>query len=227
MSCLLSLGCSKEAPQRPNIILITLDTTRADVMGAYGGNPQATPAFDALASEGLLLDRAYTVTPLTIPAHSSLFTGLWPPRHGVRDNGDFFLSEGADTLAEHLLAQGYETMASVSAQVTSHHWGFAQGFNAFFDDMGSSQEAESNRWKVERPGESAMDDAVAWLEDRKTPDQPFFAWVHLFDAHHPYVPPQPYKSRFAGKPYLGEVATADAQVGRLLTWLQNTSKADK
>ncbi|MEE2752215.1 MAG: sulfatase-like hydrolase/transferase [Myxococcota bacterium] len=223
---LLPLACSKETPERPNIVLITLDTTRADVMGAYGGNPQATPAFDALAAEGLLLDRAYTVTPLTIPAHSSLFTGLWPPRHGVRDNGDFFLSEGADTLAEQLLAQGYDTMASVSAQVTSHHWGFAQGFNAFFDDMGSSQETQANRWKVERPGESAMDDAVAWLAERTSPTQPFFAWIHLFDAHHPYVPPEPYKSRFAGKPYLGEVATADAQLGRLVRWLENNQEWD-
>ena len=111
---------------RPNVVLLTLDTVRADVMGSYGAKVQATPNFDALAQNGAIFERAYTVTPLTIPAHASILTGLYPPRHGVQDNGDFLLSEDANTLAERLRASGYQTVASVGAEVTSHHWGFAQ-----------------------------------------------------------------------------------------------------
>jgi len=204
-------------------LLITLDTTRADVLGAYGGDPEATPHLDALAAEGALFERAYTVTPLTIPAHSSLFTGQTPPRHGVRDNGDFFLAEGASTLAEQLQAGGYATMASVSAQVTSHHWGFAQGFDVFFDDLRASTQTTANRWDVERPGSQTVDDALGWLQDGPR-DAPFFSWVHLFDAHDPYRPPEPFRSRFPGQPYLGEIAYVDAQVGRLVSWLKESNQ---
>ena len=126
------------APERPNILVVTLDTTRADHLGCYGHPDGATPTLDGLAAQGARFERAYTVTPLTIPAHSSLFTGLYPPRHGVRDNGDYFLSDSAETLAERLSAAGYATMAAVGAEVTSHHWGFSQGFDAFFDDMDAS-----------------------------------------------------------------------------------------
>ena len=126
----------------PNIIVFTLDTLRADALGSYGNKLKPSPNIDALSDQGYRFSRAYTVTPLTIPAHSSLWTSLLPPRHGVQDNGDFFLDEGATTLAELLLANGYQTMASVGAEVTSHHWGFAQGFQAYFDDMGSSRDNE-------------------------------------------------------------------------------------
>ena len=145
LAILTLLSCVDEpitSTQPPNVLLVTLDTTRADHLGSYGHPADATPNLDALARRGMRFSRAYTVTPLTIPAHSSLFTGLYPPRHGVRDNGDFFLSEGADTLAEYLKTAGYDTMASVGAEVTSHHWGFAQGFDAFFDDMGGAASNE-------------------------------------------------------------------------------------
>ena len=217
-------GCARDAPGPPNLLLVTLDTTRADVIGAYGGTSGATPHLDALAVEGALFERAYTVTPLTIPAHSSLFTGQTPPRHGVRDNGDFFLAEGASTLAEQLKAGGYATMASVSAQVTSHHWGFAQGFDAFFDDLRASSKTTANRWDVERPGSQTVDDALGWLNKER--DAPFFSWVHLFDAHDPYRPPEPFRSMFPGQPYLGEVATVDAQVGRLVSWLKESNQLE-
>ncbi|MFZ5480252.1 MAG: sulfatase-like hydrolase/transferase [Myxococcota bacterium] len=209
---MLLAGCGP-AP-RPNVLLVTLDTTRADAIGAYGGRDAGTPVLDQLAARGARFTRAYTVTPLTIPAHSSLFTGLFPPRHGVRDNGDFFLGDDATTLAEVLRGQGYATMASVGAEVTSHHWGFAQGFDAYFDDMGAT--TTENRWRVERPGDRVVDDALGWLGERKGADAPWFAWVHLFDAHHPYEPPAPFDVMFEGRPYYGEVAFADAQVGRLI-----------
>ena len=187
----LLLSCSTRPPD--NILIITLDTTRADRLGCYGHPAGATPNLDALAERGARFDRAYTVTPLTIPAHSSLMTGLLPPRHGVRDNGDYFLSETADTLAERLSAGGYRTMASVGAEVTSHHWGFAQGFSAYFDDL--DRGSTDNRWRVERPGREVVDDALGWLADQDSA-APWFAWVHLFDAHHPYTPPAEH-DRFA------------------------------
>lgn len=208
------------APQRPHIAVITLDTTRIDALSPYGADPTATPVVSRLAQEGLRFDRAYTVTPLTIPAHSSLFTGLLPPRHGVRDNGDHFLSEGATTLAELLQGAGYATMAAVGAEVTSHHWGFAQGFDAYFDDMGEARKGERNRWRVERPGDQVADDAVAWLEARGDDPAPTFVWMHLFDAHHPYEPPEQTALLFPDAPYQAEVAYADMQVGRLVTALE-------
>jgi arylsulfatase A-like enzyme/tetratricopeptide (TPR) repeat protein len=215
---LVLLAACGAAP-RPNVLLVTLDTTRFDVVGAYGAAGGITPTLDRIASEGVRFDRAYTVTPLTIPAHSSIHTGLLPPRHGVRDNGDFFLGDDATTLAERLHAAGYATMASVGAEVTSHHWGFAQGFDQFFDEMGLA-DPMGNRWRVERTGDKVSADALGWLDKNATGDKPWFAWVHLFDAHHPYEPPEPYATEFAGHPYQGEVAFADSQVAKLLAVLE-------
>jgi choline-sulfatase len=208
-----------DALTRPNILVFTLDTLRADALGAYGHQAETSPNIDALTAQGYRFTRAYTVTPLTIPAHSSLWTSMYPPRHGVQDNGDFFLDEGAVTLAERLQGAGYQTMASVGAEVTSHHWGFAQGFDAYFDDMGSQREAERNRWRVERPAPEVIADALGWFSADRTADSPFFAWVHLFDIHHPYTPPEPYKSQFDKRPYLGEIAWTDAQVQGFLDQL--------
>ena len=210
----------------PNVIVFTLDTLRADALGAYGHKAKPSPNIDALTAQGYRFTRAYTVTPLTIPAHSSLFTSLWPPKHGVQDNGDFFLEEGADTLAERLQSGGYQTMASVGAEVTSHHWGFAQGFDAYFDDMGSSRDEELNRWRVERPATEVIEDALGWFSKNRTADKPFFAWLHMFDIHHPYEPPEPYKSQFKDRPYLGEIAWTDAQVQGFLDKLQGMGAMD-
>ena len=215
------VAAPEAAPERkPDIVVITLDTTRVDALSPYGADATATPVVSRLANEGLRFDRAYTVTPLTIPAHSSLFTGLLPPRHGVRDNGDHFLSDGATTLAEHLQAAGYATMASVGAEVTSHHWGFAQGFDAYFDDMGEAAAGTRNRWRVERRGDAVADDAIGWLQGREDASQPVFMWMHLFDAHHPYEPPDSTSLLFPTSPYQAEVAYADMQVGRLITALE-------
>ena len=230
---LLLAACGGESPVRapddattapvtrpPDIVVITLDTTRADALSPYGADATATPVVTRLANEGLRFDRAYTVTPLTIPAHSSLFTGLLPPRHGVRDNGDHFLSDGATTLAEHLQGAGYATMAAVGAEVTSHHWGFAQGFDAYFDDMGEAASGERNRWRVERRGDAVADDAIGWLKGRGAAPAPVFLWMHLFDAHHPYEPPDATSLLFPSSPYQAEVAYADMQVGRLIAALE-------
>ncbi len=154
---------TKAPAGRPNILLFTLDTTRADMLGSYGSS-MATPNIDTIARESVVFTRAYTVTPLTIPAHSSLFTGMWPPHHGVEDNGDFFLGPDAHTLAETLSESGYQTMAAVGAEVTSHHWGFDQGFQTFFDDL---KAPDGNRWQVERRADLVQADALSWLDQAK------------------------------------------------------------
>ena len=117
-------------------------------------------------------------------------------------------------------------MASVGAEVTSHHWGFAQGFDAYFDDMGSSRDEEQNRWRVERLATEVIDDALGWFSEREDRTKPFFAWLHMFDIHHPYEPPEPYKSQFKDRPYLGEIAWTDAQVQGFLDQLQAMGAMD-
>lgn len=226
----LLLACTGTPPvptagdRPPNLLVVTLDTTRADHIGAYGGPAGATPTLDRIAREGTVFTRAYTVTPLTIPTHSSLHTGLLPPRHGVRDNGDHFLGPELETIAERLQAAGYATMASVGAEVTSRHWGFDQGFDAYHDDMGGPRR-ERNRWAIERPGRAVVDDALGWLSEQD-PARPWFGWVHLFDAHHPYEPEPAFAARYPARPYLAEISSADAQVGRLLAALEARGELD-
>jgi|GEM_PF-368850 len=220
---LLSCGGSPQQPSakdRPSVLVITLDTLRADALGVYGQRGDPSPYIDGLAAKGTRFSRAYTVTPLTIPAHSSLFTSLWPPRHGVQDNGDFFLTEEAVTLAEHMKTAGYSTMASVGAEVTSHHWGFAQGFDAFFDDMGTAREKERNRWRVERSATAVVEDAHGWF-DTLQPGTPWFSWIHMFDVHHPYEAPEPHASKFPAQPYIAEVSWTDSQVDALIEGIRS------
>ncbi len=219
-------GPDPATTRQPNILVFTLDTLRADALGAYGHKSQTSPHIDALSAQGYRFTRAYTVTPLTIPAHSSLWTAMYPPRHGVQDNGDFFLDEGAVTLAERLSGAGYQTMASVGAEVTSHHWGFAQGFDAYFDDMGGREDTEKNRWRVERPAPEVLGDAAGWFSEARDKDKPFFAWVHLFDIHHPYEPPEPFKSQFKKRPYLGEIAWTDSQMDGFLKRLDGLGELE-
>ncbi len=199
-------------PARQTIVVITLDTTRADRIGCYGYALAETPHLDRLAARGTRFARAYAPAPLTIPSHATLFTGLLPPHHGLRDNGDQRLADQAFTLAEQLHQAGWHTHASVTAFVTQAHWGFGQGFVGFDDDLGVPSDRLS--WRAERDGASAVDDALAALEAGAD-----FLWLHLFEPHAPYQPPEPFRSRHQGRPYDGEIATADHQVGRLLAAL--------
>jgi Flp pilus assembly protein TadD len=198
--------------KRPlDVVLVTLDTTRADRLGCYGGKGGASPRLDRLAEKGVRFRRAYAHVPLTAPSHSSLLTGLLPPRHGVRDNGGYVLREGVTTLAEHMVEAGYRTGAFVSAFVLDRRFGLARGFAAYEDDV-MSQEADQTLASVR--GGVTMDRALAWL--RADDPRPVFLWVHLYDPHYPYEPPEPFASRFKASPYEGEIAYADDQVGRLL-----------
>lgn len=197
----------------PDVLLITLDTTRADRIGAYGYELARTENIDRLAASGLRYDRAYSPLPLTIPSHAALFTGMYPARLGIRSNGDGILGEEFVTLTERLKEAGYHTAASVAAFVTTRTWGFAQGFDAYFDDVKLARDF----WHAERPGEEVVDDLLAWKASLpEDDDRPIFAWAHLYDAHFPYAPPQPWLDEAGGRPYDGELAYVDDQVGRLL-----------
>ncbi len=195
----------------PSILVITLDTTRADHLGCYGYEGAETPTLDRLASEGTRYVRAYASAPLTIPAHATLFTGTYPPTHGVRDNGDFVVPDRAVTLAERLSEVGYHTLAFTAAFPTRRRWGLDQGFDVYSDPLADLPTRLN--WRDERDAKEVVDDAIAHLE---VADGPVFAWVHLFDAHWPYEPPEPWRTRFADRPYDGEIAYTDAMLARLI-----------
>ena len=230
----LVVGCARpaDAPagsgQAHNLLLITLDTTRADHLGSYGDPNAQTPYLDALAARGARFSRAATVTPLTLPAHASLMTGTFPAFHGVRDNGGFYLDQAQQTLAETLGAAGWRTGGFVGAFVLDARWGIAQGFDHFFDDFDLTRfEHAASMDAIQRPGSEVVDHALRWLA--RAPDQPFFAWVHLYDPHAPYQAPEPFGRRFPTTregAYDAEIAATDAQVGRLLDALEADGRLD-
>ena len=194
----------------PDILLVTLDTTRADRIGAYGYDKALTETLDALAARGQRFDRAYSPLPLTIPSHATLFTGLYPPEHGIRSNGDAVLDAESTTLAERLKAAGYRTAASVAAFVTTRRFGFDQGFDVYYDDVKTSKDF----WHAERPADAVIDDILRW-EEMHDDGRPRFAWVHLYDAHFPYLPWPEYIEKTEGRPYDAELARLDDQLERL------------
>jgi arylsulfatase A-like enzyme/Tfp pilus assembly protein PilF len=203
------------------LILITADTLRADKLGCYGNDSVATPNIDRLAASGVLFENAATVTPLTLPAHSSIFTGTYPTFHGVRDNGGYYLGAEQTTLAEVLKKEGWATGAFVGAFVLDSRWGLDQGFDHYFDDFDFSEFDDISLGSVERRGDQVLNEAIGWMGSVQR--RPFFSWIHLFDPHAPYDPPEPYRSRYgtgAEGRYDGEVAFVDDLVGRLTSWIQ-------
>ena len=217
----LPSGVSRD---RLNVVLVTLDTTRADRIGAYGSKDVRTPTFDGLADAGVLFEQAVSVAPLTLPAHSSIFTGKFPPEHGVRDNGGFFLGPEQTTLAEVLKSRGYRTGAFVGAYVLDSKWGLNQGFDTYADDFDLSQTQAVSLGAIQRPANEVVDKALPWIQ--QSAGAPFFAWVHLYDAHSPYRPPEPFLSEYTGHPYNGEIAFTDSQVGRIVAQLRSMALLD-
>lgn len=197
------------------VVVITLDTTRADRLSPYGFDNVSLPALDRLAREGVVFDRASSVAPLTLPAHASLFTGLLPPHHGIRDNGDPALADGNTTLAEILRARGFRTGAFVGSNVLNADRGLAQGFDRYSDVPRMERRAAGGG---QRRGDLVVDEAIGWLEGVGA--SPFFLWTHLYDPHRPYDPPEPFRSQYGHDPYVGEIAFADSQIGRLLDALE-------
>jgi len=209
---------SGSATPRPNVVLITIDTLRADHVGCYGYGGAETPRIDALAREGTRFTHAYTPVPITLPAHGSLLTGTFPMATGMHDFSGNKLPADFVTLAEILRDNGYATAAFIGSAVLDSRFGLDQGFETYFDHFDFRQLLRSNLEEMERRGDAVMDEALNWLERNRRP--PFFLWVHLYDPHHPYTPPEPYASRYRARPYDGEVAFADAQVGRLFARLR-------
>jgi choline-sulfatase len=211
-----------------NLVLVSLDTVRADHLGCYHYAAAQTPRIDQLAASGLRFEQASTVVPLTLPAHSSLLTGTFPSWHGVRDNGGFYLDDDQITLAEVLRDKGFRTGGFVGAFVLDSRWGIAQGFERFFDDFDLDRFANVvGMDMIQRPGSDVVDHALEWL--RVEPNRPFFAWVHLYDAHTPYEAPEPFRSRFPATrdgAYDAEIASADTQVGRLIDALREDGRLD-
>jgi arylsulfatase A-like enzyme/tetratricopeptide (TPR) repeat protein len=203
---------------KPHLLLITLDTTRADRLGCYGYAAARTPVLDSLAQAGVLCERACTVAPLTLPAHASLFTGLYPVENGVRTNGRGRLDDRIATLADVLRRSGYDTAAYVAAFVLDGKFGLDKGFRTYDDDFSGDEPAEDLLHR-QRNGEAVVDAALAWLE--KSRSRPFFCWVHLYDPHDPYrAHDDVFDSEFEDRPYDGEIAYVDRQVGRLMDYLK-------
>ncbi|HVQ29271.1 MAG TPA: sulfatase-like hydrolase/transferase, partial [Vicinamibacteria bacterium] len=202
---------------RANVVVISIDTLRRDHLAPYGAALE-TAAASRLAREGVVFERAVSHVPLTLPSHSSIFTGLYPPHHGVRDNGGFVLPPGTATLAKRLHDQGYETGGFVGSYVLAKRWGIDQGHETYDDSFDYTGLESRSLTEVERSGERVMDRALAWLEKKARGSRPFYLWVHLYDPHEPYAPPEAYRRR-APTAYAGEVLYADAQVERLLAAL--------
>jgi arylsulfatase A-like enzyme len=205
--------------RRANVLLVTIDTLRADHVGAYGSRAGLTPALDRLAAEGVRVERAYAHVPLTLPSHTSLMTGTLPITHGVRDNGSFRFDGQRATLASTLKGAGYRTAGFVASFVLDARFGLNHGFDVY-DDRTGARAVGADLSVLERPADGVVDAALAWIGAAPPADAPpWFAWIHLYDPHDPYAPPEPFKTRLAADPYGGEVAFADAQVGRALQTL--------
>jgi len=226
LSCLS--GCStttrQERPGRAdsaarpirNALLITVDTLRADRLECYGYRKVKTPVMNRLAEEGVLFQQTISQAPLTLPSHCSILTGLNPRSTGVRDQAGYSLSPAHTTLAELFKAGGYETAAFVGASVLNSVGGLAQGFDVYSDL--TSVAGKTTEGETERRGDAVITEALQWMlaSGRK----PFFVWIHLFDPHTPYSPPEPYRSEYASHPHDGEVAYVDSPLGNLFTALQ-------
>lgn len=192
---------SKKPGVRPSILLVTLDTTRADAMGPDAAGVE-TPSFNALVARGRRFTRAYATVPETLPSHTSMMTGLYPAGHGIHENGRS-LPAGQALLAERLQQSGYRTAAFVSSFVLARRFGLGRGFDIYEDVE-----------DAERPAGETTDRAIEYLGGKS--DRPLLLWVHYFDAHAPYAPKEPFRTRYAKNPYLGEVAAVDEQLGRLV-----------
>lgn len=215
VACALSglLACAPPAPRPQRILLVTIDTLRADRVGAYGFKGAHTPTLDALAKDGVRFDTAISPVPLTLPAHATLMTGLDPDQHGVRHNAVFALEPAIPTLAERLRASGFGTAAFVGAFVLDQRFGLARGFDVYDDRIGERRSGDAVVGFAERPAGEVVDAFLAWLPT--APDR-FFAWVHVYDPHSSYDPPAGFSLGFPGRLYDGEIAYVDAQLARLL-----------
>jgi choline-sulfatase len=209
---------------RPNVILITIDTLRADHVGCYGYDGVKTPALDGLAADGVLFERAISQVPLTWPSHAVILTGTYPFQNGVQDFTGQPLAPQFRSVAQAFKQAGYATGAVVSAFVLDRSWGLARGFDYYDDAFSAETFQKKDIGLVDRRAEESVAQALAWL--KKTPRRPFFFWLHLYDPHSPYDPPEPYRTEYASHLYDGEIAYADHELGKLVAWLKTNKLYD-
>jgi len=210
-----------------DVLLVTLDTTRADHLGCYGYAAARTRHLDGLAAEGTRFETVIAPAPITLPSHSSILTGLYPFEHGVRNNGNFYLAPRIETLATRLKARGYRTGAFVSSFILDRRYGLDRGFDAY-DDRMEGEYTQVVTLQAERRGDRTALALDRWIDERaKEPDAPFFAWLHLYDPHEPYRPPHPFRDLFAKDPYDGEIAFVDAIVASVLDRLRGAGLLDR
>jgi arylsulfatase A-like enzyme/Tfp pilus assembly protein PilF len=211
-----------------NIILFTIDTLRADHLECYGYGKVKSPQINRLANEGILFEHNIVQAPLTLPSHSSILTGTNPLHHGIRDNGGFYLDENHLTLAESLKNKGYATGAFVGAFVLDSRWGLDQGFDYYYDDFDLTKYKTVSLDSVQRRGDEVLAETYKWLENQS--QQKFFAWIHLYDPHTPYDPPEPYKTEYRGRLfglYDGEIAYVDQLMGEFWGFMEKKNLMDK
>jgi arylsulfatase A-like enzyme/tetratricopeptide (TPR) repeat protein len=231
VSLVAASGCGSGG-NRPDVLLVTIDTLRADRLGCYGDPAARTPALDNLAARGARFTQASTVAPITLPSHASILTGRYPAAHGVRNNGTFSLPDAEETLAEVFRREGWRTGGFVGAYVLSRAFGLDQGFETFddrFDGPGAVEPPAGAVARGARPSErratAVTDAALAWLRGLGR-SEPAFTWVHYFDPHADYAAPEPFLSDFPDR-YRGEIAYTDAQIARLLRGLDEAGRLER
>ncbi|MCJ7580782.1 MAG: sulfatase-like hydrolase/transferase [Candidatus Aminicenantes bacterium] len=221
---LVPLSFSKTASggDRPNVLLITIDTLRPDRISSYSSKHLKTPNIDRLAQSGVVFTRAFAHTPMTLPSHANIFLGATPLYHGVHDNAHFIVDDEFLTLAEHLKADGYSTGAFVGAFPLDSRFGLKQGFDVYDDNYGYKSLQEFSY--VERRAEVVVNKAKEWIDSQ---EGPWFCWIHCFDPHQRYDPPEPFREQFKGQSYNGEVAYVDFSLGQLFDYLEEKNIYDK
>jgi len=205
-----------------NLLLITIDTLRSDRLSCYDNKHLKTPNIDSLAKRGVLFTRAFAHTSTTLPSHTNILLGTTPPYHGVHDNSNFIVRENLLTLAEYLKQHGYVSGAFVGAYPLDRRFGLTQGFDIYDDNY---EMRETGREITgEREAQVVVDRAIEWLKANK---QPWFLWIHCYDPHDPYTPPEPYRTLYAKCPYDGEVAYVDSVIGKLFQFLDDNQLPPK
>ena len=225
-----TIGCRQmvkpEKVQTPpcNIVFISIDTLRADHLGCYGNKEIQTPNIDQLAEEGVLFSQCFTPVPVTLPAHVSMMTGQYPLSHGVRNNGTFLAPPELTTLAEVVKIRGYQTSAFIGAFVLDSRFGLDQGFDVYNDYLKKDSSQPLLLYNERKAGES-VSDAQKWLKTHH--EKPFFLFLHCFDPHAPYDPPEPFATDYKDNLYDGEISYVDQAIGALFTTLKELNQWDQ
>jgi len=215
----------KRVLAHPNIVLITIDTVRADHLGCYGYKEIQTPTLDALAHDGIVFEHAFSQVPLTWPSHTVILTGTYPFQNGVQDFTGHPLPPQFRSIAQAFKGAGYVTGAVISSFVLDRSWGLARGFDLYDDAFSAETFKKKDISLVDRRAGESVDRAVRWLKHAS--NLPFFLWLHLYDPHSPYDPPEPYRSEYSTHLYDGEIAYADHELGRLISWLKESGNYNR